>query len=62
MQKELGIDNVDECRDWQVNLDADDLVQLTVHEAVNRLFEAASLMEGEPIREPSQRVGIFVRV
>jgi hypothetical protein len=62
VEKELGIDNVDACPDWQVNLDVDDLVKLIGQEAVCRLYEAPSLLEGKPIGEPFPRVGIFIRV
>jgi hypothetical protein len=62
VEKELGIDNVDACPDWQINLDVDELVKLIGREAVDRLYEAPSLLEGKPIEELFQRVGIFIRV
>ncbi|CAB9530858.1 expressed unknown protein [Seminavis robusta] len=65
VEKELGIDNVDDCADWQVNLDVEELERLIGSHAVDRLFQVPSLLEDDPAidnRSAFERVGIFIRV
>ena len=49
VEKELGIDNVDECADWQVNLESGELAQLIGQDAVDRLWQVPSLLEGDDV-------------
>lgn len=60
IHQQCGIDDVDQCADWQVNLEESDLVRLIGRETVAKLYQVPALLEGKPME--IQRVGIFLRV
>ena len=59
--KDNGIDDVDGCPDWQVNLTEKKLRKIVGPGALDRLWKVPSLLEGDESLS-FDRVGVFVRM
>jgi hypothetical protein len=62
--KNDGVDQVDGCPDWQVNISEKKLIRIIGKDARDRLWKVPSILDQDeaPLAESFDRVGIFIRM